>query len=244
FLAVGSKAAGIVLLLRVLFIAVPQVAAQWTNLLIVIAAITILYGNLCALPQRNLKRLMGYSSIANAGYLLLGFAALTKTGSSAVLYYLAGYLFTVIAAFTVIVLVTRGQETDDISVLAGLGRRSPFLAASLTLAMVSLAGIPPLAGFFGKFLLLKAAIEQGASNTGYYVLVAIAIAGVVMSLYYYFGVIRAIYWSRDAKDYSAISISAPVRVSLAVCIVGMLYLGVVPEPAIRLTQAAVRVLNI
>ncbi|MBA4146730.1 MAG: NADH-quinone oxidoreductase subunit N [Verrucomicrobia bacterium] len=244
FLAVGSKAAGIVLLLRVLFIAVPQVALEWTNLLIGIAAITILYGNLCAIPQRNLKRLMGYSSIANAGYLLLGFAALTRTGSSAVLYYLAGYLFTVIAAFTVIVLVTRQQDSDDITVLAGLGRRSPFLAAALTLAMVSLAGIPPLAGFFGKFLLLKAVVEQGASNTAYYVLVGVAIAGVVMSLYYYFGVIRAIYWSRDPNDLSPIAISIPTRLSLGVCMAGMLYLGVNPEPAIQLTKAAVKVLNI
>ncbi len=244
FLAVGSKAAGIVLLLRVLFIAVPQVALNWGNLLIGIAAITILYGNLCAIPQRNLKRLLGYSSIANAGYLLLGFAALTKVGASAVLYYLAGYLFTVIAAFTVIVLVTRDQESDDITVLAGLSRRSPFLAAGLTLAMVSLAGIPPLAGFFGKFLLLKAVVEQGANNTAYYVLVGVAIVGVIISLYYYFGVIRAIYWSKDANELSPISISMPVRLSLLVCIVGMLYLGLLPERVIKMTEAAVRALSI
>jgi len=244
FLAVGSKAAGIVLLLRVLFVAVPQVTVQWTNILIVIAAITILYGNLCALPQRSLKRLLGYSSIANAGYLLLGFAALTKTGSSAVLYYLAGYLFTVLAAFTVIVIVSRQQDSDDISVLAGLNRRSPFLAAVLTLAMVSLAGVPPLAGFFGKFLLLKSVVEQGAANTVYYVLVGVAIVGVVMSFYYYFGVVRAIYWSKDANENEPVVVSVPARISLAVCMAGMLYLGLVPEPAIRLTQAAVKALNI
>src|SRR5207237_2580090 len=116
FLAVGSKAAGFVLLLRVLFTAVPAVTAHWTTLLIVISAVTILYGNLCAIPQRNLKRLLGYSSISNAGYLLLGFAALSQAGTSAVLYYLAGYLFSVIAAFTVICLVTRNQESDDIAV--------------------------------------------------------------------------------------------------------------------------------
>src|SRR6266545_5553422 len=105
FLAVGSKAAGFVLLLRLLFGAVPDITAHWTKLLAVISAITILYGNLCAIPQRNLKRLLGYSSISNAGYLLLGVAALSPAGQSAVLYYLAGYLFTVLTAFTVVAIV-------------------------------------------------------------------------------------------------------------------------------------------
>ena len=117
FLAVGSKAAGFVLLLRVLFTAVPSVTAHWADLLIVISGITILYGNLCAIPQRNLKRLLGYSSIAHAGYMLLGAAALaggvnnSTAGGSAILYYLAGYLFTVLGAFTVICLVMRHRTT-------------------------------------------------------------------------------------------------------------------------------------
>ena len=162
FLAVGSKAAGFVLLLRVLFIAVPAITAQWANLLIILSGITILYGNLCAIPQRNLKRLLGYSSIAHAGYVLLGVAALSAAGRAAMLYYLSGYLFTVLGAFTVICLVMLRVKDEDIRGLAGLHRRSPLLAASMTLAMVSLAGIPPMAGFFGKFLLLKAVIEQGA----------------------------------------------------------------------------------
>ena len=125
FLAVGSKAAGFVLLLRVLFIAVPDITAQWSSLLIVISAVTILYGNLCAIPQRNLKRLLGYSSIAHAGYLLLGVAAMAAgmghpgqnpgAGGSAILYYLSGYLFTVLGAFTVICLVMRQVEAEDIS---------------------------------------------------------------------------------------------------------------------------------
>lgn len=244
FLAVGSKAAGIVLLLRVLFTAVPQVALHWEKLLIAISAITILYGNLCAIPQRNLKRLLGYSSIANAGYLLLGFAALNQSGFSAILYYLCGYLFTVLAAFMVITLVTRGRDTDDISVLAGLNQRSPLLATCLTLAMVSLAGIPPLTGFFGKFLLLKAVIEQGAHNSAYYWLVGIAILGVVMSLYYYFGVIRAIYWSKDPADLSPVNVSLPARAVLLVCAGGMLYLGLFPNRAVQQTQFAVQVLKI
>lgn len=239
FLAVGSKAAGFVLLMRFLFIAIPDVTARWHRLLIIISGVTILYGNLCAIPQRNLKRLLGYSSIAHAGYLLLGVSALTGAGQSAVLYYLSGYLFTTLAAFTVIALVLRHLETEDLSGLAGLSKRSPLLATTMTLAMVSLAGIPPLAGFFGKFLLLKAVIEQGAENHGYYCLAFTAIAGVVISLYYYFGVVRAVYWSRDPVEKAAIQISVPMKLAIAVCIAGMIYLGLFPNGLLgAATQAA------
>jgi len=243
FLAVGSKAAGFVLLLRVLFLAVPAITAQWANLLIILSGITILYGNLCAIPQRNVKRLLGYSSIAHAGYMLLGIAALSAAGRAAVLYYLSGYLFTVLGAFTVICLVMRQLDGEDIQGLAGLHRRSPLLAATMTLAMVSLAGIPPLAGFFGKFLLLKAVIEQGAAQPGYYCLAFTALAGVVISLYYYFGVIRAIYWSEDAADLSPIQVSLPIHVSLYGCIAGMFFLGLFPGSVVNLAAEAVKVLR-
>ncbi len=241
FLAVGSKAAGFVLLLRVLFTAVPSVAAHWANLLIVISAITILYGNLCALPQQNLKRLLGYSSIAHAGYLLLGVAALSASGQAAVLYYLAGYLFTVVAGFLVICLVMRQTGAENISALAGLNQRSPLLAATMTIAMVSLAGIPPLAGFFGKFLLLKAVVEQGATNHAYYWLAFIALAGVVISLYYYFGVVRAIYWSKDAVDLSPIELSAPAKASIWACLAGIFWLGLFPNTVLNLANEAAAV---
>ena len=243
FLAVGSKAAGFVLLLRVLFLAVPDITAQWANLLIILSGVTILYGNLCAIPQRNVKRLLGYSSIAHAGYLLLGIAALSAAGRAAVLYYLSGYLFTVLAAFTVICLVMRQVDGEDIRGLAGLHRRSPLLAATMTLAMVSLAGIPPLAGFFGKFLLLKAVIEQGAGHPGYYCLAFTALAGAVISLYYYFGVVRAIYWSDDPADLSPIPHSKPNRLSIYGCIAGMFFLGLFPAIVLNLAAEAVKVLR-
>ena len=247
FLAIGSKAAGFVLLLRFLFIAVPAVTQHWTKLLVAISALTILYGNLCAIPQRNLKRLLGYSSIAHAGYLLLGVVVLAAnrsnplSGGAAMLYYLAGYLFTVLAAFAVIVLVMRTAETEDISGLAGLSTRSPLLAATLTFSMMSLAGVPPLAGFFGKFLLLKAVLEQGAA---YYGLVAVALIGMVISLYYYFGVIRAVYWSPTPADLSPVSTPVPMRLTLAVCIVGMFFLGIFPGPAVRWASEAISVLAV
>ena len=239
FLAVGSKAAGFALLLRVLFSAVPEITEQHSTFLIVISAITILYGNLGALPQRSVKRLMGYSSIAQAGYLLMGIAALSGDGNAAVLYYLGGYLFTVLAAFVVICTVIRQADSDDISSFAGLNRRSPLLAAAMLLSMVSLAGIPPLAGFFGKFLLLKAAFAQGQAASAYYWLVAIGIAGVVISMYYYFNVIRAMYWSQGAPDLSPIIPSAPTRAALYTCIAGMLFIGIYPGPLLKAAEEAV-----
>jgi NADH-quinone oxidoreductase subunit N len=248
FLAIGSKAAGFVLLLRVLFGAVPAIAAQWTNLFITISGLTILYGNLGALRQRNVKRLLGYSSIAHAGYLLLGVAAMTATsnhshGGAAILFYLAGYLFTVVAAFTVIALVLRQLDSDDISGLTGLSQRSPLLAATMTLAMVSLAGIPPLAGFFGKFLLLKAVIEQAPANHGFYCLAFTALAGVVISIYYYLGVVRAIYTTHSAPNPPPITVSWPMRISIGACIAGMFWLGLFPGAAMKAAEMAVAVLK-
>jgi len=243
FLAVGSKAAGFVLLLRVLFTAIPAVTAHWVDFLIVISALTILYGNLCALPQRNVKRLLGYSSISHAGYLLLGIAAMSASGQSAVMFYLAGYLFTIVAAFTVVALVMQHLDNEDISALAGLNQRSPLLATTMTFAMVSFAGLPPLAGFFGKFLLLKSVLAAGPSNHAYYWLAFIALAGIVISFYYYFGVIRAIYWSKDAKDLSPITLSGAAKFSIALCIAGMVWLGTFPNAVVILADEAAKALK-
>ncbi len=238
-LAVGSKATGFVLLLRVLFGAIPAVALDWTKLFMIISGLTILYGNLCAIPQRNLKRLLGYSSIAHAGYLLLGVAAASVAGSSAILYYLSGYLFTVLAAFTVICLVMREADAEDISSIAGLHRRSPLLAVALSLAMISLAGIPPLAGFFGKFLLIKAVLEKGATQPAYYWLVGVAVVGVIISFYYYLGVVRAIYWSGLPENLTPITLSRPIRFALYGCIAGMFYLGIFPNGLVDAATQAV-----
>ncbi len=241
FLAIASKATGFVLVLRVLFVAVPTLAVHWDKMLMLASGVTILYGNLCAIPQRNLKRLLGYSSIANAGYLLLGVAAVNAAGAAAVLYYLAGYLFTLAAAFLVIGVVL--GDNDDIGALAGLGRRSPFLAGALTLAMVSLAGIPPLAGFLGKFLLLRALVERGAVDSGCYWLAGVAVIGVVISLYYYFAVIRVMYWAKDPPDLSLIVVPARVRISLAVCMAAMLWLGIFPGAVLARAVEAVKALK-
>jgi NADH-quinone oxidoreductase subunit N len=156
---------------------------------------------------------------------------------------LAGYLFTVLAAFAVIAIVLKNLDNADISGLAGLNQRSPLLAATMAIAMVSLAGIPPLAGFFGKFLLLKAVIEQGATHPAYYWLAFIALAGVVISLYYYFGVIRAIYWSKDVPDVTPIELSAPAKFFIWVCLAGIFWIGILPNALVNYATAAAKVLG-
>lgn len=242
FLAVGSKAAGFVLLSRFLWSAVPMLAERWQGLLAGLCAVTILYGNLCAIPQRNLKRLLGYSSIAHAGYLLLGICAYTPQGLSAMVFYLAGYLVTVMAAFGVIGMVMRTLEAEDIAHLRGLHRRSPMLALALSLSMISLAGIPPTVGFLGKFMLIKAALAEGISAW----VVGSAIVGVVISLYFYFGVIRTVYGSEAFPGSASVQDDAPLRLPLAtrlavfVCLVGIVGLGVLPGWAVAAADEAVR----
>ena len=239
FLSIGSKAAGFVLLLRALFFAAPHLASEWKNLFIFLAASTILYGNLCALPQRNLKRLLGYSSIANSGYLLLGIAAGGQDGASAILFYLGGYLFAVAVAFAVLMLAGRQTGTEDISSLTGLHKRSPFLALAMTLSMVSLAGIPPLAGFFGKFLLILAIVEQAPSHAPYYLLAGVAIIGVVLSIYYYFGVVRAIYWDKPTTEIVPLRPSLPMHLTVLVGVAGMLGIGILPDFLLKAAKQAV-----
>jgi NADH-quinone oxidoreductase subunit N len=241
FLAIASKGAGFVVLLRVLFIAVPYISRHWEKLFMAVAAISILYGNLCALPQRSLKRLLGYSSIAHAGYMMLGVAALNIAGAEAILYYLVGYLFTLGAAFIVICVVCR--DSDDVGALAGLHHRSPVLAAAMAMAMASLAGVPPLAGFAGKLFLLLSVLERAGVNPAYYWLALLAVAGVVISLAYYFGVIRAIYWPGDRVEAAPVSVSPGMKVSLAVCMAGMLYVGLFPNAVVQAAAEAVKSLR-
>ncbi|MDP7012246.1 MAG: NADH-quinone oxidoreductase subunit N [Verrucomicrobiota bacterium] len=246
FLATGSKTAGFVLLLRVLHEVSPDILDEsWLRqLLAIIAGATILYGSLCALRQRNLKRLLGYSGIASAGYALLGVVALNSVGTQAVLFYLVGYTFAVLAAFTVIAMVTEKADDEDISVLANLHQRSPLFAVTLTLAILSLAGVPPLAGFFGKFLLLKAAFGAAGADPIMPWVICIAIVSAVISLYYYFGIIREIYWGSGQywreKKQKADLIECPdtADIVVLVCVFGMLALGLFPEPVLNLAKDA------
>lgn len=237
FLSVGSKSVGFLVALRILAgIFHPQMD-QWSALLVWMAGLTILYGNLGAIPQTNIKRFLGYSSIGHAGYLLIGLAAGSALGATAVNFYLLSYLFANLAAFLVVVEFSRHTGSDEMADYAGLSRRSPFLAATMFIALLSLAGVPPLAGFFGKFLLLMAALREG-----HFWLAVIGAAAVVISLYYYLHLVKLMY-ADASKDPEPIPVSSTVRVALLLCLAGMLVIGVYPQPFLNLCIASVRSLQ-
>ena len=220
FLAVGSKAAGFVLLLRVLFGALLPLKPEWVLVIGALAGLSVLYGNLAAIPQRNVKRLLGYSSISHAGFLLLGVAAADAAGIGAVLFYLFAYLFTNLCAFTVLCCLAGSLPDDERENYAGLSQRSPLLAAAMTVALASLAGVPPMAGFFAKFLIFTAIVGQKM-----WCLTAIGAIGVVVSLYYYLGVVKTMYW-QEPRETGAITVAWPMRVLLWVTMAAVIGIGV------------------
>lgn len=225
FLSVGSKTAGFVFLLRLLsqvFFMTTTREGIW--LFSGLAVMTLIYGNLGALHQSSMKRLLGYSSIGHAGYLLIGIAAGLPLGHAAVFYYLLAYAVTNLTVFTVLVLVGRSIESDQISAYSGLARRSPFLAACLFVALISLAGVPPTAGFFGKFLVLLAAVQSGL---GWLALVGLIF--VVVSLYYYLLVIRTLYVA-EPESAEPIRVSLPYRILLGLLVAGIFVLGLYQSP--------------
>jgi NADH-quinone oxidoreductase subunit N len=248
FLAMGSKAAGFVLLLKVIRACLGPgadsglaTALPWIGLVALMAAATILYGNLGAMWQGNLKRLLGYSSIGHAGYVLMGVFAFNEAGFTAVVYYLMAYLFTVLGVFAVIVLVNGVIKSHAIDDYAGLGRRAPFLALVLTVGLLSLAGVPPLAGFFGKFLVFKAVV--GKATPIAYTLAFIGAAGIVISLYYYLCVVKRIYMHENEEEMpEKVPVSGPMRLVLWACLVGMFVLGIFMQPFVVLAEQAARAL--
>lgn len=238
FLSVGSKAAGFVVLLRVLqpFLVAPEIATKLLAVLAVMAAVTMLYGNLAALPQDNFKRLLAYSSIGHAGYLLVALASVTTTkeafGSAglAVAFYLAGYLLMTLLSFLVLIVVSRHSRGEDILHFNGLAKRSPFLAFALLSAMISLAGVPFTAGFYGKLLVFAAAVEAGK-----YVLIGVGILTVGAGFYYYLRVVAAMYW-QEPGDATPITIAPLTRVTIGALTLGIFVFGIFPQPVLALLK--------
>jgi NADH-quinone oxidoreductase subunit N len=218
YLSVGSKAAGFVVLLRVLPLFV--VLAQMQRLIVLIALLTLIYGNLAALPQTNLKRLLAYSSIAHTGYLLIGVACFDVP---AVTFYLAAYLLMTLLSFAVLIIVAQ-QTGEEITDFDGLARRSPFLAFAMLIGMVSLAGVPFTAGFLGKFFIFYAAIAQRQIT-----LVVVGVITVGCGFYYYLKVVRAMYWQSAVKT-GKIPVSGLSRLAISALIVATIWLGVYPQP--------------
>jgi NADH-quinone oxidoreductase subunit N len=249
FLAVGSKAAGFALVLRL--VATVAMEGPHEDLQVFFGALafaTLFYGNLAAIPQTNIKRLMGYSSIGHCGYLLLGLAALgganyrpdvASAGTSAVLFYLLAYALTTMAAFLVISLFSAVSGSDELDDYAGLAKRSPLLAASLAVALLSLAGVPPLAGFFGKFMLLRAVALDGPHGLGF-VLLAAGGVNVVIGLYYYLCVIKRMYM-HEAKDPAPLAVPSSTAFLLYSLTATLLLIGIFPAPFVTLATEAAKV---
>jgi len=242
FLSTVSKATGFAVLIRVFMVVLAAMQYQWTALLIAVSIVTMTLGNLTALRQTNIKRLLAYSSIAQAGYILIGVAAVwmsgaTFTGLNGVLIYLFAYLFTNVGAFAVVTAVESATGATEVKDYAGLVTRSPWLAGLLFVFLISLAGIPPTGGFMGKFFVFGAAVQQRL-----WVLVAIAAVNSVIAAFYYLNVVRYMFFTPAEEGAEPIGVAWPLRGALLVTAVLTLLLGLAPGPLITWATHSVQLL--
>ncbi len=244
FLSVGSKAAGFAVILRVFFYAfgLPEsLSMEWGLLFAVLAAIGMFVGNLTAIPQTNIKRMLGYSSIAQTGYLLVGLAtvgvapAADVTGRSTVMFFLLSYAFTNLGAFIAIIAITNKLDSDLIKDFTGMGKRAPGLALALTLCLISLIGMPPAAGFMAKFYLFSAGVQNNLLW-----LVIIAVMNSVISAYYYLRVVKVM-WLGEPVSADKVPSTAALKVALGVSCAGVLFFGIAPGFGIRFAELATKI---
>lgn len=231
FLAAGSKAASFAVLLRIFVSALPGIHEYWAMLVAVLAAVTIVVGNLVAIPQTSIKRMLAYSSIAQAGYILVGLVAASEAGIKGVMFYAFLYVFATVGAFTVAAYFHNVTGSDEIKDYAGLSQRSPLMAVVLVVCMLSMAGIPPLAGFVGKFYLFATAVND------YLWLVFIGLIMSMVSVYYYLRVTLVMYRD-DPLDNTPIQLSSPVAVTLLLTMAVTLLIGIYPGPLSEVVNTA------
>ncbi len=246
FLSVASKAAGFAIILRVFYVAFPveTLSMEWSAVFAALAALSMTVGNLVAIAQSNIKRLLAYSTIAHGGYLMVGLAALAARtggdevdfGPSGVLFYMAGYAMMNLAAFAVVIAISNRIDSDAIADYAGMAKRAPYLAAALAFALLSLTGIPPTVGFITKVYVFGAAV-----NAGLEWLVVVGVINSVISAYYYFGIIKTMYLSKPKSD-EPIDSQFPIRLAVGVTIAGVLLFGVYPIVLLDLAKAAAQAL--
>ncbi len=234
FLSVASKAAGFAVIIRVFTVALPAVQPEWVNIFAVLSALTMVLGNIVALSQRNIKRMLAYSSIGHAGYILMGVAAATASGVSSVMFYLVGYTVTNLVAFGVVVLASRAVPDDTIEGYSGLHKRSPVLALALAIALLSLAGLPPMVGFFAKFYLFAAAFQAGLTW-----LVVVGLLMSAVSLFYYTWVIRQMYLVAPSSE-EPIQFPTASFVSVATALAMVFVLGLFSDPFLAFARVAVQ----
>jgi NADH-quinone oxidoreductase subunit N len=231
YLSVASKAAGFAIILRIFYSAFSfpaWLSQDWGMIFAVLAAIGMTVGNIVAIPQTNIKRMLAYSSIAQAGYLILGIVtmglspAMNHEGQSSLLFFLASYAVTNLGAFIAVIALSNKVGSDRISDYDGMGKRAPVISLALTLCLISLTGIPPTAGFLAKFYIFSSAVQQGLLW-----LVIIAVLNSVVSAYYYLRVVRVM-WFNEPKLEGKVSSSFALHLALALCCLGVILLGVLP----------------
>jgi len=230
WLSVAPKAAGFVALIRLYVEGVGGAALVWMPVVSVLAGMTIVTGNLMAIPQQNIKRMLAYSGVAHIGYMLVGFAALSSSGVAMMLFYLVAYMFGNMGAFLVVEAVARAEGSDGIDAYRGLAQRSPLLALAMLIFLLSLGGIPFVAGFWAKLYVFWAAVERGL-----YGLVFLGALLTVVALYYYLLVARRMYIEvSDRRD--PVPIPGPLGVAIAVCVLGVVGIGVYPGPWVEIAM--------
>jgi NADH-quinone oxidoreductase subunit N len=243
FLSVGSKAAGFAIILRVFSSAFSlpyTLSYDWGMIFAVLAVIGMVVGNVTAIPQTNIKRLLGYSSIAQAGYLMVGLATLgfassaSIQGQSGVLFFLTSYALTNLGAFIAVIAISSKINSDMIDDYAGMGKRAPVLALALTLCLISLIGMPPAAGFMAKFYIFSSAVQNDLLW-----LVVVAAINSVISAFYYLRVVKVMWFGKPASDEKVPSSAAP-RFALFLCCLGVLLLGTIPGLLMKLAEIASR----
>ncbi len=225
FMATGVKAAAFAALIRVFFVGFAPLQADWTAIMWVAALLTMTIGNLIAISQTNIKRMLAYSSIAHAGYLLIGFVVGSEIARSGILFYLLGYAFANIGAFAVIsALGRKGEEYNELTDFQGVGFKYPLLGMMMTIFLFSMAGIPPAAGFMGKFFIFSEAIKAG-----YIWLAIFGVINSVISLYYYLGVIVRMYFKEPERDISIATPAGTLIAALTLAALGVLQMGIFPS---------------
>ncbi|MDI6794135.1 MAG: NADH-quinone oxidoreductase subunit N [bacterium] len=242
FLATASKVAGFVILLRFFVGGLGDIEGHWIGIMVTLAVLSMSIGNLSAIPQTDIKRMLAYSSIAHAGYILIGLAVLSRESLTAVLFYLLAYAAANLGAFLVIIAFSKWTDLHNISDYAGLSKRSPLLALSMLLALMSMAGIPPLGGFIGKFYIFAGAVSEAVSDPERLWLIGLPVWGVIFSIvsvYYYFGVIKAMYLV-EPVDTQPIPIPVPLGLALLIAILLTLLIGIYPGPFLALSESAIQ----
>jgi len=234
FMSAGPKAAAFAALMRAAVVSLEGLQFELTSLFWILAVLTMIVGNFIALSQTDLKRMLAYSSIAHAGYALVGLTAWNEVGLSAILFYMLVYTFMNMGAFAVLVLIgKKGENNLTLAGVAGLGYKRPLLGIALCIFLFSLMGLPPTAGFTGKFYLFA-----GALKAGYVWLAILGVLNSAVSLYYYLRVMVQMYFKDAEEDFAWVSINVPTVISIAISLVGVLYLGVLPGNLMQLAKMA------